>query len=291
MKRLTVIGVMAVAASCSVHEVKHNPAPPVQVPEGYRGEAAGRALPEQWWQDFRDPDLDMLVDAALADNLQLAGAFARIEQARAVANKAGAGRWPQINASLTARRSSSRVFFGPQEFEFTQNQFQASIGAAYEVDVWKRIGSQHASAKLEVLATRDDLEAVAISLTSEVAEAWFDLLAHRERRTLLEAQLSTNEIFLELVALRAREGLGAGAVDVFQASSQVDAVKAQLALIDALEKVAEFRIALLVGKAPGTVTSAPFGAVSSRPITASRRRSPTVCPGSVCPATSTSPVP
>src|SRR5690348_15368450 len=53
---------------------------------------AGLAPPpvETWWTGFRDPELTRIVDRALAQNLDLAAALARVEQARAAAREAGA---------------------------------------------------------------------------------------------------------------------------------------------------------------------------------------------------------
>ncbi len=253
MRHLVAFSAVAAAISCSPHKVTRNPTPPIGVEGAYQNASDGAALPEKWWQDFGDADLDALVERVLDGNLQLRGAVARVEQARAVATQAGSGKWPQINANASIGREKRRIFFGPQELEFTQNQYSASVSAGYEVDLFQRIGAGHESAKLQIAATRDDMEAVAITLVAETAEAWFDLLVQRERRALLEEQLGTNEIFVELVTLRFTQGLGASAVDVFQARSQVTATKAQLAMIESLETLSEYRLAVLLGEAPGSL--------------------------------------
>lgn len=253
MRQLVAFSAVVAAISCSPHKVARNPAPPVEVEGAYQNASDGAALPEKWWQDFGDADLDALVERVLDGNLRLRGAVARVEQARAVATQARSGKWPQINANASVRRSKNRIFFGPQDFEFTQNQYSASVSAGYEVDLFQRIGAGHESAKLQTAATRDDMEAVAITLVAETAEAWFDLLVQRERRALLEEQLGTNETFVELVTLRFTQGLGASAVDVFQARSHVTATKAQLAVIESLETLSEYRLAVLLGEAPGSL--------------------------------------
>lgn len=263
--RVVTAGVALAALACSPHRVVHNPAPPVALGDAYRGRGGDAPMPERWWRDFGDPRLDALVDRALSGNFQLRAAYARIEQARAVARQAASGKWPQIDASASAQRASNRVFFGPNTFEFTQNQYRVSASAAYEVDLFRRIGSQADAASLDVAATRDDLEAMALSIAAETAEAWFDLVLQRQRRALLEQQLQTNETFVELVKLRFERGLGVSAVDVLQARSQVAAVRAQLALSDALEQVAAHRLALLVGVAPGSLDVDPGDTLPALP--------------------------
>ena len=107
MRSCTAVCAVAVAVSCSPHKVTRNPAAPIEMRGGYQNANDGAAPPEKWWQDFGDEDLDALVDRALAGNLQLKGAVARVEQARAVANKAGSGKWPQGGPSAPRATSPS----------------------------------------------------------------------------------------------------------------------------------------------------------------------------------------
>jgi outer membrane protein, multidrug efflux system len=254
------------AISCAVHKPVRNPPPPVPVPDAYQSSGATGALPERWWQAFGDRQLDQLVELALKGNLQLQGSWARIAQARAAARQAGAGRWPQVNASARASRGSNRLNFGDQPpIEFTQNQFVASVEATYEVDLWQRVGSQAKAAVRDLEASRYDLEAMAISLAAEISEAWFDGLAQRELRDLLTVQLETNSTFVELVTMRFEQGLGASAADVFQARQQVVGTRAQLSLIEAREQTAAYRLAVLVGRAPGALAVAEHSELPELP--------------------------
>jgi NodT family efflux transporter outer membrane factor (OMF) lipoprotein len=256
---------VGLGAGCSIHTPSRNPKPPLEMADSFRSANAEAPLPEQWWKDFGDAQLDALVERALDGNFRLKGAFARIEQARAVARQAGSGKWPQINAGAGAGTSQSKFKIGDVEGETKQQTYSLSLSAAYEVDIWKRISSAHTATELDAAAARDDMEAMAMSLASEVSEAWFDLVMQRQRRALLTEQLQTNETFVELVTLRFTQGLGASAVDVFQARSQVTATRAQLALVDALETVAAYRLAALMGKTPGSIELSDTAELPSLP--------------------------
>src|SRR5690606_2549400 len=77
--------------------------PPGPIPETWgQAEAVADPLPAAWWQTFGSPGIDTLVDTALAANRDLTASLARIEQARAAAQVAGAGLWPRIDAAGTA---------------------------------------------------------------------------------------------------------------------------------------------------------------------------------------------
>ena len=64
-------------------------------------EARTMSLPapplDQWWTGFRDPELTQIVKWALNQNLDLAAAMTRVQQARAAAQGAGARRMPSGN--------------------------------------------------------------------------------------------------------------------------------------------------------------------------------------------------
>jgi NodT family efflux transporter outer membrane factor (OMF) lipoprotein len=147
---------------------------------------------------------------------------------------------------------------------FTSNNFTASIAAAYEVDLWKKVGNRAAGATVDSLAFRDDVETVAITLVSEVAEAWFDLVLQRAQKKLLTEQLEINETFLELINLRFKQGL-ASALDIYQQQQLLASRRAQLATIDAAISVLTNRLAVLAGQAPGEVKVAGGDALPSLP--------------------------
>ncbi|ACY18816.1 efflux transporter outer membrane subunit [Haliangium ochraceum] len=244
-------------AGCSPHKVTHNPAPPVELPSAYTvAETGGSAQPERWWLDFSDAQLNALVQRALRDNLQLRASWARIEQARALLRQAESGMWPQVDLSASAARQSSRFFLGDQVIENTANSYSASIGAAYEIDLWQRIASQGNAAALSALAARDDYEAAAMSMAAEVAEAWFDLVSYNAQLTLVSEQLETNETYLELVELRFQKGL-ASALDVYQQRQQQVSTRAQITLLESSLGLLRNRLAVLLGQAPGSLAIEP----------------------------------
>jgi NodT family efflux transporter outer membrane factor (OMF) lipoprotein len=244
------IAALATAAlACSPHRVTHDPAPPLAVPTSYSAGSGAAAMPEQWWLDFNDPGLSALIAQTLEGNFQLRAAWARVRQARALVVQANSGKYPQIDVTASVARQKTRFQLQDMEFVQQSNQFSASIGAAYEVDLWRRMASTGDAAALDALAMRDDVESIAITLAAEVAEAWFDLVAQRAQHKLISAQIETNETYLELVRLRFEKGL-ASALDVFQQRQQLVSTRAQLELIESAIELIEHRLAVLAGAPP-----------------------------------------
>jgi outer membrane protein TolC len=118
------------------------------------------------------------------------------------------------------------------------------------VDLFARRAREHQGAKLDAEAARLDQEALAIVISAEVAEAWFDSVNSRIEVAVVTEQLDTDLKFLELVELRYREGLNS-AVDVHQQRQRVASQRALLAMSDAQTELTDQRLSVLLGEAPG----------------------------------------
>ncbi|MCB9573412.1 MAG: TolC family protein [Kofleriaceae bacterium] len=224
---------LVTATGCRLHDVKLDPPPPIAVPAAYGTTGGDAAAPDRWWTVFEDPGLDAAIDRALADNLDLAAAWARLEQAGAILIEAGSAKLPEINATLSAARQKNRFVLPEPTGELTvaSNSFQASLGAAYEVDLWKKVGSGAAASERDLVAARDGVEAIAMTLAASVTEAWLDARWQKARRALLTTQLELNGKSLDILETQFREGLGS-ALDVYQQRSLVSATRAQLDGVD-----------------------------------------------------------
>lgn len=228
--------------SCSV-AVKDVPAP-VKLPDKFS--ASGRTpLPEKWWLAFNDVALNRLIDQALADNFTLSAAFNRLDQARAVAKISGSEIIPQLNGEFSAsERTSNRL---------STNDYTFGLAAAsYELDLWGRIRANIHAAELDANAVREDVDSIAISLTAEIAGTWYRLIEQRSQLQLLDQQIQINRDNVDLIMARFRGGQ-ATAADVFQQRQLLESVIGDRHTVLATIKVLEYALAVLIGKAPGTV--------------------------------------
>jgi NodT family efflux transporter outer membrane factor (OMF) lipoprotein len=252
-----------VAAACSPHSVENDPKPPLSLPGQFSqgGEQAAAGPPERWWEDFRDPELNRLVDQSLAGNFDLRGGWARLSQAVAVADQAGAPLWPTLDANLGASYRLSQ--FGPIGTRPAYG-FSGSLGASYELDIWKKLSSGKKAAALTRDAAADQVQALAMTLVASLAEAWFDLRTVRARRDILQRQLETNERFLEIERVRFSHGLSS-VLDVNQQEQQIVRTRALLALIESSEGVTLHQLAVLLGQVPGLLKAEAAHALPELP--------------------------
>lgn len=236
----------------------------VDVPSTFASTPVDAEAGQQWCTDFGDPELATLVDQAYGSNFTMLAGWARLRQAEAAAESADASLFPTIDAELSAGRDR-RPSGLPQGGTSADNQFRASTGVAYEVDLWGRLAATRKAADYEYEATRADAESLAITLSANVAETYFDVVAQNEQIALLEDQIDVSEKFLELTMLRLEQGTST-ALDVQQQRQQVESLQGQLALAEARRDSAAYRLAALVGKTPGefeapqaeTLPQAPF---------------------------------
>lgn len=202
----------------------------------------------RWWVRFRDPELNRLIESALADNFSIQEAWARLRQSRALAVQAGAGRYPDLTGSadyLKGRQHSESLGDGSFEFE------DAGLGlvSRYEIDLWGRVRARHRSVLLQAEASRQDLNTAAVTIAAEVADRWIGILSQRMQLALLKEQLRINRTLLELVELRFRNAL-VSALDVYQQKQVVENVLAEIPLVEQEEQLLMHQLAVLLGKPP-----------------------------------------
>ncbi len=227
--------------------------PTIQAPEGFRGqvgpaEAASLAdLP--WWEVFQDPVLQGLILDALQSNYDLRTAIARVEQARALVGVARAPLFPQVGYQGQAARGRS---FFPSTTNATFNDFLGAFDLAWELDVWGRIRRSTEAAGAELLADEEVRRGIMLSLVSDVATAYLELL---ELDLELQIARDTTDSFQQTLDLFTRRYEG-GVGSKLQTSRAEGALAQAEASIPDLERrivQKENQIAVLLGRSPGPI--------------------------------------
>ena len=221
MKRIALLGWLLTGCTTVGPDYRE---PAMAVPERYAS-ANPVAAPSEiefstWWEAFGDPVLTALIRQALAQNLDIAAATARIREARALERAAGAAASPTLaaDASATRQRISENAIpvvpgagggasggFGLPGQEF--NSFRAGFDAAWEIDLFgrNRRSVEAASARTDAAVwSRRDAE---VSVAAEVARTYFGLRTSLERLANAETELERRERLERLIAARAAGGL------------------------------------------------------------------------------------
>ncbi len=205
---LSVLAAAALLAACA-----SAPLPPVTLPDAPAPARWQAPLPHggqpaelaRWWQQFDDPLLPSLIEAAQAASPTLASAAARIEQARATRTAADAALLPNLNASAALSR-------GRQDLSVpTGTSMSASVQASWELDVFggNRAGQSAARARLE--GADASWHAARVSLAAEVATDYVALRACEAQLALAQADADSRAQTARLTDLTAKAGFVAPA--------------------------------------------------------------------------------
>ncbi|WP_020167407.1 MULTISPECIES: efflux transporter outer membrane subunit [Methylotenera] len=207
-------------SACSLIPEYMRPTPPL--PEQYVHTAEGEDLSSlsDWREYFTDPDLQSLIDLALRNNRDLRVAILRIEEARSVYGIQKADRLPTINGTLGFEKGQS-VFAKGQKFE--TEFYRAGLGISdFELDFFGRVKSLSSAALEEFLSTEEAQNNVKISLISELANAYVNVLALNERKQLTLETLTSRRESFNRTKRRFEAGLDS-ALEFKTAEMQVDA--------------------------------------------------------------------
>ena len=229
-----------------------------------------------WLDIIHDSTLVSLVDIALRQNRDLQRAVGRINEYRA---DVGIARGPQLpSVSINASESSNQVALGAfPPIGYRAARFTADL--AWELDFWGRIRSDIRAARADLGAQEANERATALSLVSEVAASYLQLLELDQERTIAERTLSTRKTTLDIARQRFSHGL-TSELDVRQFEAQVAAPAVTLAQTERARAQTEHNLDVLLGEGPaaiprGTTLSAAVSALvvpDSIPVTLLARR-------------------
>lgn len=240
---ITTIVSLCFLAGCSVHTVNVSPEPIVSAEDSF-SIASSEVQPtkESWWESFNDEKLNMLILTGLENNYDVLQAVARLVQASALSTQSRADRLPQIGLAA----ESEQIWR-----ESSEHENLTRIGAAFswEVDIFNRLESIILARQSEQNARRNDIDAVRLRLSAEIAGAYFDAVGWRNQLALLEKQIAIDTELLELTQLRYESGLTAS-VDMLQQSSQLAETESLVPPVEAALRVSENRLDVLLGYPP-----------------------------------------
>jgi multidrug efflux system outer membrane protein len=260
MKRSTRVLSAVVAATllggCAIGPDYQRPA--VAKSETFRGQATAEAVSfadAPWWEAFQDPTLKALIQGALRNNYDAAIAAARVQEARAFFRVARSELFPSLDYGATAGRG--RLPLGglnlPDGTDHrTDNFFSGTMTTSWELDVWGRVRRSNEAARATLFATEDARRSVWLTLVSDLAQAYFQLLALDVQlqiaRNSTQAYQGTYDLFLD------RFNLGvASKLETSRALGALGNAQATIPQLQSAIVARENQISILLGRTPGPI--------------------------------------
>src|SRR6267378_924652 len=234
----TVLVVVGLLSGCTVGPNYRRPE--VIVPADWRN------APEQrdslgdlgWWGIFQDPALHELLSTAVVANRD--------------------AQFPQVNAGAsyqyTRPNSENSPFLNGSRGRspFTGDDFETSVDLAFELDLWGRLRRATEAARAELLAREENRRAVLITLVSDVARTYFDLLELDQELEIARRTLQTRQESLQLQRRRFEQGLSTQ-LDVDRADAEAAVAAATVPDLERRIAQNENALSVLLGRNPGPI--------------------------------------
>jgi multidrug efflux system outer membrane protein len=269
---------------------------PQEEPQEPRFEDVSRDLCN-WWEIFQDPVLNQLEEQALNSSYTLWAALERVIEAREIARINFAPLLPHINFAPSFTRTGSLYQnpfpgFGsggmgnnrmlnsssaipptsssnlanasvlpeiPNSFRFVQTQYLVPLNLTYEVDLWGQLNNAYYSALIRAQAASQAYLSVLLSLTADVATAYFELRGLDAQQEVIQGNIRVRHSAVEINRARFNAGLIVY-LDVSRAEVELARARSDSEDVRRLLGLQENLLATLVG------IPAPIFSVAYHPI-------------------------
>lgn len=238
--------------------------PAIKTPDTFRGEAPApdpNSIGDlKWFEVFKDPELQKLIQSAFVQNYDLRKAVARINAERANVGLVRSNEFPTVvgTADLTKTRLSNNgeaVGSGGKAKARTFGDVLLNL-LTFEIDIWGRLRQQTKAARAELRASEEDRKGIMTTVVSDVATEYFSLLELDAELNIARHTLATREDSLRIIKVR-QEGGVASMLDVRQAEELVYQASQTVPDAERLISQTENQISLLLGNSPGPIVRGP----------------------------------
>ncbi|GBE41898.1 toluene efflux pump outer membrane protein TtgI precursor [bacterium BMS3Bbin09] len=241
LKRASILIVLLIFSGCSVHSplIKGQE---VDLPDSYSSEKPVSSPPVgRWWEWLGDEKLNALMEEALQNNLDIAQAYERLQQSLAIVRTTNSARGPVLNIEGSGGRA--------RKSGVTAETYTLSAATSFEIDLWNKLGSRTRAARLDALASEEDLRSLYISISAQVADLYFLAIEHRAQIELSDNTIKSYRDTLKKVESRYRHGL-VPAIDLYQSRQNLSSARAQLPVFEQNLATTLNALSVLTGRFP-----------------------------------------
>lgn len=224
-----------------------------------------------WWRSFNDPLLASLVERAIAQNLDLQQASARVLQSRAALRHASADILPsgQVSGQASENYQSTespqgRIASALPGFQREAQSYELDLGASWEIDLFGGKDAARDAARADWQASAAAAAAARLTVAAQTADTYIAIRSLQARLDVARDQLKTQQQLVDLIALQYRKGVAAE-MQLRQAEGALAQVKAAVPELEQNLDIAMNALDVLLGLQPGS-TRAELAAAAPIPL-------------------------
>lgn len=249
MRRASACIAVAMLAACAGPRPSAPPDAAVIPPSAWRGGTSADEMTATWWQDFGDPVLTNLVERALANNVDIAIAAARVEEARAQFAAARGQLLPRAELAAGGRRERFLGALGRSEYQTAE---QETIQLSYDLDLFGRLRSASAAARASLLATLAAQDNLMLAVASSAAAGYIGLRALDARLAVVRETVVARADSLRIAQRRAQSGY-ATRLELEQAEAELHATEQLIPALALAIARQENGLSILLGENPRAI--------------------------------------
>ncbi|KAA5602688.1 efflux transporter outer membrane subunit [Blastochloris sulfoviridis] len=224
----------------------------------------------RWWQGLRDPILTALIDEAVAGNLDVATAKAKVREARALRRQAIGALYPNVDGFASATRNKTATSRGASSTDTAGSiasppytLYQAGFDASWELDLFGANRRNVEAANDALDAAWDDLDGALLTLIGDVAATYVEARGYQARAALARRTAASQRETAAITKSKFDAG-SASAVDVAKATAQAASTEANIPALESAYAESVHRLGVLLGREPSAL-SAPLARPRSIP--------------------------
>ncbi|MDO7252516.1 efflux transporter outer membrane subunit [Helicobacter cappadocius] len=190
-------------------------------------ETSEQQVQKNWWKNFNDPNLIFILQKAREYNSDLQIAQTRIQQAMGILKIAKSTLYPSVNITMSPQYTQNMLtpVFG---FSTPIGMIDPTLNISYDFDFFGKNKKERKNKAYQAQAIIAQSIATKISLDASVAKTYINLIALKDKLSILQNTLKARAIELDIAQSKSKTGYSSQ-YDEQQAKIQYEATKAQIA--------------------------------------------------------------
>ncbi len=256
LPKIACVLILAGITGCTMGPDYHQAIP--VVPDHWQAEPAKAVksfkpdILKTWWKCFADPQLDRLMNQALAGNLDLKIAQVRIDQARAERRGTRGELFPSVDIKAGAQRNENP--FPGLAPGIKYNMFELGFDAIWEIDLFGRLQRRLEASSADLQGAEEAYHQSLVVLTAELARSYINYRNLQNQLRITQSNLESQHKTLTLTEQLFNEGVSARH-NVVKARAQTEITAAQIPALEADLISALRQLEVLAGRTPGALVT------------------------------------